>query len=357
MRRAGRRATVGASAKAALLAFAAFAGASAVAASRADAGWWDDAGAARRATLDDLRSQSERWRDVPVILEIRFARTAEPGNPYFTRFTSHGWRAASAWTRDFQPRPGVALPEAYSRFFVARGSAAEQRFAGLRQGDRVEIRAVVRDVVAGEPWIEVLSVTGDGDSLTPEEAAQVRRADGFLANDNAPAAEAIYRAVLATRTLPAALRADLHRKVGETCWRTRRFADSADALAKAVEIEPGDSATQDRLLRARDAVAQLAATEKSAAAQVGRDQPKKPASMGAPLPEPVPVPEIVREATRRLSPPGGLVPAAPAAASDDPPPPPPPPANPAVQVPDPVPVEEPAPPPPPPAKPKLLGPR
>src|SRR5439155_18771271 len=66
----------------------------------AQAGWWDDAGAARATTVAEIRRDPDRWRDVVVLLEVRFARVEQPGTPYFTRFTARDWRALCAFPGD-----------------------------------------------------------------------------------------------------------------------------------------------------------------------------------------------------------------------------------------------------------------
>ena len=84
----------------------------------AAAGWWDDAGTARRANLADVRRDADRWRDVTIVLDVRFARAAEAGSSFFTRFTPKAWRALAVWT----PEEAGSTAEPFARLFVRRGS-------------------------------------------------------------------------------------------------------------------------------------------------------------------------------------------------------------------------------------------
>jgi hypothetical protein len=312
----------------------------------ATAGWWDDAGSARRATLDELRKDPDRWRDVTVVVDVRFAQLAEPGNAYFTRFTSHEWRAATLVAADAKPDA-----EPFAKVFVRRGGEGERRLAATTKGARVQLRAAVRDTAKGEPWIEALDVVVDGDPATPEETSVIARADELLAHDNAAAAETLLRGLLAKRALPKSLQADLWRKVGAAAWTQRRPADAAAAYEASLAVEPSDAATLAKLAACKAAAAAKPLGSVGAGA-VGATPPAPPSSFGAPF---VPAP------TRRLLPPTGVPetpterPAAEAPVSPGDV------AAPAVVRPTaeaaPVP-DAPAPPPPPPApKPKLVAPK
>jgi tetratricopeptide (TPR) repeat protein len=223
-------------------------------ATSAQAGWWDDAGAAKPAALNDLRRDPGAWRDVVVAFDVRVAAVVEPGDPGFTRFAFCEWRALAVSAADAAPESGAAK-SVFSLVFVRRGSEAERRVVGVAKPARVQIRGVVRDVVRGEPWIEVLEATGDADPLTPEEANVVARADEFLARANPAAAEALYRGLVATRSLPKLVRAELLRKIGASCRAQRRLDAAVEAYAAALAADPDDGTTARQLDAARAAVA------------------------------------------------------------------------------------------------------
>ena len=325
-------------------------------AAAAHAGWWDDAGAAHRATIEELRKDPDRWRDVTVTLDVRFARVADPGNPFFTRFTPKDWRAVGVFPAD-SSAAAMATDEPFARIFVRRGSEGERRLGEIAKGRSIQLRATVRDAVKGEPWIEVFDVVADGDPLAPEETAIAERAEQFLAHDNAPAAESLLRSLVAKRALPKAAQADVWRKIGAACWTQRRMADAAEAFTASLAADPDDVPTSARLRAVRAALASSARPVDPAAASIGAASiapslPAPPASFGTPVAVPA----------RRLLPPSGLTdtPPAPVAdpvpapASDAPPRPSAEPSPAEHPAPEPA-AEEPAPPPAP--KPKLAGPR
>lgn len=331
-----------------------------LAAAAADAGWWDDAGAARRTTVEEIRKDPDRWRDVTIVVDVRFARLDEPGNPYFTRFGAKEWRAVATFAADATPQ-AMETKEPFSLFFVRRGTDGDSRLAAVPKGRRVQLRATVRDVVKGEPWIEVLDVVADGDPLTPEEEAVLARGTLLLARDNPAAAESLLRTFAAKRTLPRPVQADVWRKIGAACWSQRRIAEAVEAYSVALAAAPDDIALAEKLSAAR---ALLAASSKAGSADLLATRPASGATDGA----------APRVQPRRLLPPGGLpeTPPAETPTTDAPKPAPvveenaerpvppapvtetPPAVDPPVETPPPAP---PADEPPPPPKPRLLGPR
>ena len=244
----------------------------------AQAGWWDEAGAARTAGLSDLRRAPDRWRDVVVLIDVRLARPLDvASSPADAR------RTVSLLPAD----TSADAAESAMRAFVEHGTTAEARLAGLRRGQRIQVRAVVRDAAGGEPSVEVLGVVADGDPLTPEESAVVECGDRYLALHNPAAAESAFREVLAKRTLPQTAQASLWRKIGDACWAQRRHAQAADAYVASLAADPADDATAAKFVAARKAVAEVSKPPQNAAA-VGSSAPELPPAMRAPEAPPRP---------------------------------------------------------------------
>ena len=135
-----------------------------------------------------------------MLLRVSFTKTGRPANPYFTQFTAERWRPITVEGTTGARVTPARESRRFGRLFVRRGSPADLRLPTLRPGRSLLLRAVVRDVVAGEPWIEILAITLDCDPLTPEERTRLREADRFLARANPSAAEKLYRVVLGGRT-------------------------------------------------------------------------------------------------------------------------------------------------------------
>ena len=276
----------------------------AAAVSPALAGWWDDAAEARETTLHELRRDPARWRDVPVLLRARFGGAGPRHNPFFTQFTPERWQAVSL-VADRAPRTGDAPAQVeLATAFVARGGRDDLRLARLNPNLPVLVRAVVRDEVSGEPWIEVLSFTVDGDPLTPEEATRVREADRFLEARNPTAAERLYRGVLAGRKLADRDRADLLRRVGVALHDQRRPEAALAAFREALALHPDDAEARSRVTQLEQALAR---------APLAPSPEGVPPTAGSAAPTPPPLPEATEDAplllpgrTPRLAPPGGL---------------------------------------------------
>ncbi len=212
----------------------------------ARAGWWDEAAEARECTLDQLRTDPQKWRDVPVLLRVTFSARGKRTNPYFTQFAPERWRPITVTAPSGATVSRRRHDSPLRTLFVQRGGAADLRLQPLRPGRSVLLRAVVRDVVGDEPWLEVLSITVAGDPLTPEERTRVRSADRFLSRANPGAAERLYRGVLDGRTLADTDRATLLRKLGVSLHDQRRGGAALAAFRSALELDPDhlDTRTQ-----------------------------------------------------------------------------------------------------------------
>jgi hypothetical protein len=256
-----------------------------LAASAAHGGWWDDAGAARRVPLSEVRRDPARWVDVVVLLEVRYLRARDADDAAGTRFSAKDWRAVEVVSADV-PADKAKPEDAFSRAFVARRSVGERRLQQAAAGARVELRACVRETVRGEPWFEVIDVVGDGDPLTPEETAALDAADRLLAKDNAAAAETQFRGLLAKRVLPHAVQASLWRKVGAACWSRKAMAEAASAWTAALALEPSDKATAEKLAAAKAAAEAAAAANPPAPSRGGLLPPSgmTPAAPSQPAP-------------------------------------------------------------------------
>lgn len=265
----------------------------------AAAGWWDDAVEARDATLTELRDEPARWRDVPVLLDVRFGGVGERVNPYFTQFTPERWQPVRLLPPTGDVDGGAELGTA----FVARGGRDDLRLARISPNRRVKVRAVVRDEVAGEPWIEILAFTLPADPLTPEESALVREADRFLEHRNPEAAERLYRRVLDGRTLADRDRAGLLRKVGVALHDRRRPQDALAAFRDALRLDPEDLDARHRAERLEEVLARkpLPATDGDTPPVAGRAAPTTP-----PSPTPSDAPLLLPGNGSRLAPPTGL---------------------------------------------------
>jgi tetratricopeptide (TPR) repeat protein len=265
----------------------------------ATAGWWDDAAEAREATLRELRSKPARWRDVPVLLRARFGGTGERANPFFTQFTPERWQPVTLLPLTTAPEPDDGLATA----FVLRGSRDDLRLARISPNREVLVRAVVRDAVAGEPWVEILSFTLDGDPLTPEESTLILEADRFLESRNPEAAEKRYRRVLDERRLADRDRAALLRKIGVAQHDQGRPREALLAFREALALDPEDLDAKHRATHLEESLARVPL----APSPDGLPPTSGSASRTTPeTPQPRDTPLLLPGGERGLAPPRGL---------------------------------------------------
>jgi len=285
----------------------------------ARAGWWDTAGGAKTATLGELQAEPESWRDVPVVVKVRFYDLAEGVNPFFTQFTARNWQPIAVLPAhdagSASPRPGSAAPATpapFKKMFVRRGGADDLRLSRLRRGQPLLVRAVVRDTTGGDPWLEVLSITAGGDDPTPEESATIQRAEHFLARDNPDAAAVLLQQVLGGRELPTELEQSVRGRLGIALYEMRRHDEALPHLAAGLLADPTNRELRRRAVALEEHLAKVASGERDPLS--ARDVPEtaRPANPAPTTPprdpslDEGPAPLTLPGARPRLAGPAGL---------------------------------------------------
>ncbi|MCE9637826.1 MAG: hypothetical protein K8T90_19170 [Planctomycetes bacterium] len=260
-----------------------FAAASVVSLARpAVAGWWDEAGKTREATLDEVASSPELWRDVPVSIVVRFGRTLDAP----PALGAAEWTAFSASSRAGNPFTGLV---------VRRGSAEAARLGTLRDGDELRLRAVVRGggtTPGSRTIVEVVAISGAADALSTDELALLRRADDMMTKDNGGAAERLVRTVLDAREFAPPIRAELWRRVARAERAQKKLDAAAASFRNALAAAPDDTTSARELADLRDVLASAAAraaksADTTASATGGGSSPSQSSSK-SPLQSPPP---------------------------------------------------------------------
>ncbi len=285
----------------------------------ARAGWWDTAGGAKAATLEEVRATPDTWRDVPVVLRVRFDALVEGVNPFFTQFTAKEWQPIAVLPRGDKspaspvPRIGETTQAArFSKVFVRRGGADDLRLARLRRGQPLLVRAVVRDTTGGDPWLEVLSITAGGDDPTPEESATIQQAEHFLSRDNPGAAAVLLKQVLGGRELSTELEQQVRGRLGIALYEMRRHDEAFPHLAAGLLAEPTNRELRRRAAAVEDHLARVKSGERdplSARDLPETARPARPAPVTPPRDPSLddePAPLSLPGARPRLAGPAGL---------------------------------------------------
>lgn len=142
------------------------------------------------------------------VLVVQLAAPIESWEPYLTRFGPECFVAHQAWADEQFPWIEADFRSPAVRLFTRRGSEVAAVLAAGERHQRFALRVVLREVLAGRCWIEVLEATrlpeeiGEGSLLHAAEALRQERAGAF-----ALAADQARRALAAP--LPAHARAAL----------------------------------------------------------------------------------------------------------------------------------------------------
>jgi hypothetical protein len=145
-----------------------------------------------------------------VRLVLQFGAPLASWNPYLTRFGAGDFAGYEAWgdERFLWERAAFDAPE--RTLFARRGSSAERVLADAKPYQRFLVRAVVREVFLGKPWIEILAAERLAEEVSEGSLLHAIRGLELLAEGQKDLARAqIERA--AAGFLPAHARAELER--------------------------------------------------------------------------------------------------------------------------------------------------
>ena len=110
---------------------------------------------APRSTLSALMDVPEQRLGEAVTVVAQFRREIEDWNPFLSRFTPADHRCVEVWGDEQRLWIAEEYDAPMARLHVRRGTAAEAVIASSRPHDRLELELVVRELIAGSPWIEV----------------------------------------------------------------------------------------------------------------------------------------------------------------------------------------------------------
>jgi len=113
---------------------------------------------AREVPLGELRANPGRFLGEEVRFPLQFRDLVEDWNPYLSRFEPARWIELEAWPDESFTWDQPVFDSPARRLFVRRGGGFEPLMRRARTYQRFEVRARVREVFLGEPWIELLEL-------------------------------------------------------------------------------------------------------------------------------------------------------------------------------------------------------
>ncbi len=108
--------------------------------------------------LDTLRAKPGRYLGREVRFVLQFHTLLEDWNPYLSRFEPARWLALEAWPDEDFTWDETVFAAPARHLFVRRGGGFEPLVRRARTYQRFEVRARVREVFLGEPWLELLEL-------------------------------------------------------------------------------------------------------------------------------------------------------------------------------------------------------
>ncbi|MEM9800238.1 MAG: hypothetical protein AAGA20_07930 [Planctomycetota bacterium] len=166
-----------------------------------------------------LMRSPELWLGETRTLDVQFCREVEDWNPFLTRFDAEAYRCVEAW----DDQQLLWLEEEYDaprlRFFARRGTVTDAIFGGARPHGRYQVDLVVREMHAGQAWVEVTSARWTEEQTPEGTILHVIRALDMIEREGwALASSELERAL--RPNLPAHVRTELE-SIKETVDETR----------------------------------------------------------------------------------------------------------------------------------------
>jgi outer membrane biosynthesis protein TonB len=223
----------------------------AVKAEKPAGGWWDDVFAERSVPLSKIIATPEAFRDVPVSFVVQFHQLGKAGTTFFTRFDPDTWLAFSAWADDAALWEKKAFEADFPHLFVRRDGPDLRAVSSAAVYDRLAVSGVVRDVIKGQPWIEVTSVRTLPEKMN--EASLVRLVKGLTLRDHRrfDAAAREFEAADAD-TLPIPVRLVGMREHAYALLNSKKPRAAEERLMTALSMDPENAETVLALAHIRD---------------------------------------------------------------------------------------------------------
>ncbi len=177
-------------------------------------------------TLAELRADPSDWLGRRVRFALQFQALTETWNPGLTRFGPADWVAFSGWADERFVWDRSVFDSPATRLFVQRGDPLQALFEEARTYERFELVAEVREVLFGEPWIEIVEARPLFELVGEGTILHVGRAHEFARRKQWDLALQQFERA-ASAPLPAHARTELERQI-ERCVQLREASAPRD---------------------------------------------------------------------------------------------------------------------------------
>jgi hypothetical protein len=143
--------------------------------------WTAPAAVVRDVRVDELWTQPALYLGAEVRFTLQFRGVKEDWEPFFSRFEPTRWLELEGWPDEQFLWDAHVFDAPRGRLFVRRGGGFEPLVRRARIYQRLEVRARVREVFQGEPWLEVLELVPREGEVGEGTILHVTRAREFAA--------------------------------------------------------------------------------------------------------------------------------------------------------------------------------
>jgi hypothetical protein len=224
---------------------------SAAAKAESHGGWWDDVFAERTSTLPKIIAAPEAWRDVPVTFTVQFRQQGRNGPSFFTRFEPDQWLNFVAWPDEAALWEKKAFDTDFPHLFIRRDNPDFKAIASAATYDRFTVSGVVRDVIKGQPWIEIGSVRKLQEKITEGSLAHLVKGLMFRDHRHFDAAAKEFEAADG-ETLPTGVRLLSMREHAFALLNSRKPKAAEERMLTALSLDPDNSETALALAHLRE---------------------------------------------------------------------------------------------------------
>jgi hypothetical protein len=216
-------------------------------------GWWDDVFAERSVALAKILAAPESWRDLPVSFTIQFRQPLKNAAAFFTRFEPDQWLNFAAWPDEAPLWEKKAYDTDFQHLFIRRTSPDFKAIGTAATYDRFVVSGVVREVLKGKPWIEVVSVRKLQEKIT--EGSLVHLVKGLMLRDHRRYDSAAREFEAADgEGLPLSVRLLAMREQAFALLNARKPKSAEDRLVLAAALDPENAETALALAEVREAM-------------------------------------------------------------------------------------------------------
>jgi tetratricopeptide (TPR) repeat protein len=205
-------------------------------------------------TLGELLRNPRKYIDLPVRIQLYFSKSGKAYNPYFTRFNEDMYMNFSAWPLDARLYEKRDFQRAYHMFFIQRASM--KLWKNLFEEDRItpiEVKAVVRDIFVGQPWIEVLDYDEKSAGLSENDVRNAVRGEALYQMGRYEEAALGYRKAIKGNH-PRNIKVDLMRRLADAYYQNGKYSRAADTYKRASRLAPESTVLKQGLAASREAV-------------------------------------------------------------------------------------------------------